>query len=108
MSKPAINRFAAFAKPPIAAETSAPVVTIAPPAIEQTPAVKPKRGPGRPKKEVKTEVQTTTIRLDPDDHLAVRTLALRDKMKMNELVFVALKDYCQKRGIKLHGASTNY
>lgn len=62
-----------------------------------------KRGPGRPKSTSKSEVQTTTIRLDPDDHAAVRMLALRDKTKMNDLVFIALRDYCGRRGVQLHG-----
>ena len=73
--------------------------TVAAPSSE----IPPKRGPGRPKQEVKAEIQTTTIRLNPDDHLAVRQLALRDGQKMNELVFVALKEYCAGRGIKLQG-----
>lgn len=66
------------------------------------PAEKPpvKQGRGRPKKPVKGDIQMTTIRLDADDHLTIRTLALRDGMTMNELIQTALRDYCQKRGIK--------
>ena len=77
------------------------VAEVAGPATEKL-----KKVPGRPKKEKKPEVQTTTIRLDPDDHLAVRQLALRDKQTMNELVFVALKEYSARRGIKLNGSNT--
>lgn len=62
-----------------------------------------RKGPGRPPKASKEVVQTTTIRLDPDDHLAVRQLALRDKMTMNELIFVALQKYCDSRGVRLAG-----
>ena len=103
------NRFSQFAKPKVAEQPAAlaPVKPAAEPKpVSVEPATPPaKRGPGRPKRvEPKPDLQMTTIRLDPDDHLAVRTLALRDKMKMNELVFVALKDYCAKRGIKLQGA----
>ena len=77
-----------------------PVVAKAAPA----PVAKEKRkGPGRPPKAVKEAVQTTTIRLDPDDHLSVRQLALRDKQTMNELIFVALKQYCDSRGVRLAG-----
>lgn len=95
------NMMARFLKPaaPVEAPTPAPVV---PPTTENQQV---KRGVGRPKNTKKTEVQTTTIRLDPDDHLAVRQLALRDRMAMNELVFVALKDYCARRGVKLEGPS---
>lgn len=95
------NMMAKFLKPvpPSEASTPAPVVPLAA-ENQQT-----KRGVGRPKNTKKTEVQTTTIRLDPDDHLAVRQLALRDRMAMNELVFVALKDYCARRGVKLEGQS---
>lgn len=92
------NKMMAFLDKPKEAE---PVAT---PAVATPQAVMPvKRGPGRPKQEVKAEVQTTTIRLNPDDHLAVRQLALRDGQKMNELVFVALKEYCSRRGVKLQG-----
>jgi predicted HicB family RNase H-like nuclease len=62
-----------------------------------------KRGAGRPKKAEKQQVQITTIRLDPDDHLEVRQLALRKKMAMNELVFVALQAYCKTQGVLLKG-----
>lgn len=75
----------------------------APEAPATKPAEKPpvKQGRGRPKKAVKGDVQMTTIRLDADDHIAIRTLALRDGMTMNELVQAALRDYCHKRGIKI-------
>ncbi len=66
-------------------------------------ATEKRKGPGRPPKAVKDTVQTTTIRLDPDDHLAVRQLALRDKQTMNELIFVALQKYCDSRGVRLTG-----
>lgn len=66
-------------------------------------ATEKRKGPGRPPKAVKETVQTTTIRLDPDDHLAVRQLALRDKQTMNELIFVALQKYCDSRGVRLTG-----
>lgn len=95
------NMMAKFLKPTQPAEAPAPAPVVQP-LLDASPV---KRGPGRPKKPKKPEVQTTTIRLDPDDHLAVRQLALRDKMAMNELVFVALKDYCSRRGVKLQGAS---
>jgi hypothetical protein len=73
------------------------------PAEKPVPAEKPpvKQGRGRPKKVTKGEVQVTTVRLDADDHLAVRTLALRDSMTMNELIQAALRDYCHKRGVRL-------
>ena len=66
------------------------------PAEKPVPAEKPpvKQGRGRP-------IQVTTVRLDADDHLAVRTLALRDSMTMNELIQAALRDYCHKRGVRL-------
>ena len=71
------------------------------PAIQ--PAEKPavKQGRGRPKKPTKGEVQMTSIRLDTDAHLAIRTLALRDGMTMNKLIETALRDYCHKRGVKI-------
>lgn len=74
------------------------IAEVAGPATEKL-----RKRPGRPKKEKKPEVQTTTIRLDPDDHLAIRQLALRDKQTMNELVFIALKEYSGRRGVKLNG-----
>lgn len=67
-----------------------------------TPAAARKR-PGRPPKSEKDNVQTTTIRLDAEDHLAVRQLALRDKQTMNGLIFAALKAYCESRGVRLAG-----
>lgn len=72
----------------------------------EAPAVKPekpavKQGRGRPKKAVKGDVQMTTIRLDADAHLAIRTLALRDGMTMNQLIETALRDYCHKRGVRI-------
>lgn len=79
---------------------AAPVVVKAAPAPVAT---EKRKGPGRPPKAVKETVQTTTIRLDPDDHLAVRQLALRDRQTMNELIFVALQQYCDSRGVKLTG-----
>lgn len=105
-----MNKMAGFmksAKAPVAAPSPAPTKIPEPtpataPVIEATPA---KRGPGRPPKPKKQESKPTTIRLDPDDHLAVRQLALRDDMPMNKLVFVALKDYCARRGVKLQGVS---
>jgi hypothetical protein len=80
---------------------AAPVVVKAAPAPVATATGK--RKAGRPPKTAKEVVQTTTIRLDPDDHLSVRQLALRDKMTMNELIFVALKQYCDSRGVRLTG-----
>jgi predicted HicB family RNase H-like nuclease len=72
--------------------------------VTSTPVAKEERkGPGRPPKAEKELVQSTTIRLDPDDHLAVRQLALRDKQTMNELIFIALKKYCDGRGVRLSG-----
>jgi predicted HicB family RNase H-like nuclease len=79
------------------------------PAVEKAtpakagPVAAKRKGPGRPPKDAKEVVQTTTIRLDPDDHLAVRQLALRDRQTMNELIFVALKQYCDNRGVRLTG-----
>jgi hypothetical protein len=75
----------------------------APEATVVKPAEKPpvKQGRGRPKKAVKGDVQMTTIRLDADAHVAIRTLALRDGMTMNELIQAALRDYCHKRGVKI-------
>lgn len=75
----------------------------APEAPATKPAEKPpvKQGRGRPKKTVKGDVQMTTIRLDADAHLAIRTLALRDGMTMNQLIETALRDYCHKRGVKI-------
>lgn len=72
----------------------------------EAPAVRPekqpvKQGRGRPKKAAKGDVQMTTIRLDADAHLAIRTLALRDGMTMNQLIETALRDYCHKRGVKI-------
>ena len=60
-----------------------------------------KQGRGRPKKPVKGDVQMTTIRLDADAHLAIRTLALWDGMTMNQLIEIALRDYCHKRGVRI-------
>ncbi len=82
---------------------AAPVVAKAAPAPVATAK---RKGPGRPPKAVKETVQTTTIRLDPDDHLAVRQLALRDKQTMNELIFVALQKYCDSRGVRLTGKTS--
>lgn len=96
------NRMAGFMNQS-RSKTEAPAPTPKPVEVAATEA--PKRRAGRPKKETKAEVQPTTIRLDTDDHLAVRTLALRDKMPMNILIFTALKEYCNKRGVKLHGAA---
>jgi len=82
----------------------ADLMTDQPPTVAS--AVEPERPPlnrgrGRPRTPRKGDIQVTTIRLDADDHLAVRTLALRDGMTMNELIQVALRDYCQKRGVKI-------
>lgn len=82
---------------------AAPVVVKAAPAPVAT---EKRKGPGRPPKAVKETVQTTTIRLDPDDHLAVRQLALRDRQTMNELIFVALQQYCDSRGVRLTGKAS--
>lgn len=73
------------------------------PAVAPVPTEPPpvKQGRGRPKKATKGEVQVTTVRLDADDHLAVRTLALRDGITMNDLIKSALRDYCHKRGVRL-------
>lgn len=65
-----------------------------------------RRGPGRPPKVQKDETQSTTIRLDPQDHLAVRQLALRDGLTMNDLVFLALKKHCEARGVNLQGKAS--
>ena len=75
----------------------------APEDLETQPAENPavKQGRGRPKKPVKGDVQMTTIRLDADAHLAIRTLALRDGMTMNQLIETALRDYCHKRGVRI-------
>lgn len=74
-----------------------PAPAVAPVQTEPPPV---KQGRGRPKKVTK-EVQVTTVRLDADDHLAVRTLALRDGITMNDLIKYALRDYCHKRGVRL-------
>lgn len=84
----------------------APATTVVAKAEPAPVATQKRKGPGRPPKAVKETVQTTTIRLDPDDHLAVRQLALRDKQTMNELVFVALQEYCDKRGVRLTGKAS--
>ena len=93
MTKSKSNAFAdLMLDEPTPAPAVAPVQTEPPPV---------KQGRGRPKKVTKGEVQVTTVRLDADDHLAVRTLALRDSMTMNELIQAALRDYCHKRGVRL-------
>lgn len=74
------------------------------PVIDAVPPVR--RGPGRPPKVQKDETQSTTIRLDPQDHLAVRQLALRDGLTMNDLVFLALKKHCEARGVNLQGKAS--
>lgn len=77
---------------------AAPSVPIA------SPAPAARKRPGRPPKLEKDNVQSTTIRLTAEDHLAVRQLALRDKQTMNGLIFVALKAYCESRGVRLTGS----
>ena len=72
------------------------------PATQPTEKPPVKRGRGRPKKAVKGDVQMTTIRLDADAHVAIRTLALRDGMTMNQLIETALRDYCHKRGVRIY------
>jgi predicted HicB family RNase H-like nuclease len=96
MSK--MNAFGSF----IGEHVTASVPLTSKPEPKQTTAAK--RSVGRPRKAIKPDVQTTTIRMDPADHTAVRTLALRDKVAMNDLVFTALKEYCKKRGVLLAGA----
>lgn len=101
--KPGMSAFLAGATQPPPATAPKPVGPV--PVVAEVKTEAPvKRGKGRPAKAEKTEVQMTTIRLDPDDHLQVRQLALRDHMPMNELVIVALREYCKKRGVKLSGA----
>lgn len=85
------------------APATAVVEKVAPAPAKAEPVSTEKRKAGRPPKAEKEVVQTTTIRLDPDDHLAVRQLALRDKQTMNELIFVALRQYCDARGVRLTG-----
>lgn len=94
MSKTKTNAFGSF--------LVAPAVAAAVPAVAEA-AIVIKRTVGRPKKVKLPEFQTTTIRMDPADHTAVRTLALRDKVAMNSLIFSALKEYCKKRGVVLSG-----
>lgn len=84
----------------------APAAPIVAKASPSPVATQKRKGPGRPPKASKEVVQTTTIRLDPDDHLAVRQLALRDKQTMNELIFVALQKYCDSRGVRLTGKAS--
>lgn len=104
--KPGMGAFLAGAKPTPAPEAEPKPVAKAevPAPVKASPEAPAKRGRGRPPKADKAEVQMTTIRLDPDDHLQVRQLALRDRMPMNELVMLALREYCKKRGVKLSGA----
>lgn len=49
----------------------------------------------------RSEVQITTFRLNAEDHVAIRQLAFRDGQFMNELIVAALREYCDKRGVKL-------
>lgn len=86
--------------------TDAPAAPVVAKAAPAPVATQKRKGPGRPPKASKEVVQTTTIRLDPDDHLAVRQLALRDKQTMNELIFVALQKYCDSRGVRLTGKAS--
>ena len=60
----------------------------------------PPRGRGRPRARSEAP-QTTTIRLSGDNHQSVRQLALRDRVPMNTLIFTALAEYCERRGVRL-------
>lgn len=75
---------------PVTAPVAAPVAAVqAPP-----------RARGRPRARSEAP-QTTTIRLSGDNHQAVRQLALRDRVPMNTLIFTALCEYCERRGVRL-------
>jgi hypothetical protein len=64
---------------------------------------KPKRGPGRPPKPLYDLAKQTAIRLDPEDLRRLKKLAVDDDMTFNRLVYLALRDYCGTRGVKLVG-----
>lgn len=97
MSKTKNNPMLAFA-------AQAPIPKSAPAPAATNPAAEPlPKGRGRPRKAGSDDLQATTLRLNTDDHSAVRMLALRDKMPMNDLIFTALKEYCERRGVYLTG-----
>ncbi len=55
---------------------------------------------GRPRKADAEDIQSTTVRLNADDHTALRMLALRDKKSMNDVIITALAEYCEKRSVR--------
>jgi len=72
-----------------------PAPEVAP--ANETPVKLPR---GRPKARAEAP-QATTVRLSQDNHMKVRTLALRDRVAMNTLILTALSEYCQRRGVQL-------
>ncbi len=87
-----MNKFAAFAPP--APPADEPTVTATPEPLPSKP-----RSRGRPRKEV--ACQSTTIRLPEDLHYKVRTLAFREHSSMSDLLIRAVKEYCEKRAIRI-------
>lgn len=104
MSKVKANPFASTMED----EAPKPPEVVLQPEPKAAPPAAPeaKRGRGRPAGPTK-ETQPTTLRLHPDDHLAVKQLALRDKRQMNDLIYEALRLYCKSRGVQLKYAPSN-
>lgn len=63
----------------------------------------PRRGRGRPPKAASDLAKQTAIRLDLEDLKRLKKLAVDDDMTFNRLVYLALRDYCLTRGVKLVG-----
>ncbi|XPJ79408.1 hypothetical protein ACNSPR_31135 [Klebsiella pneumoniae] len=93
-------------------DTVAPVESAVPRAPAGTPAdtktgatakkgeASANRQRGRPRKADAEDIQSTTVRLNSDDHTALRMLALRDKKSMNDVIITALAEYCEKRSVR--------
>lgn len=90
------NAFANILGVPAVPASLEPTPVTAPVAAVQAPP----RARGRPRERSEAP-QTTTIRLSGDNHQAVRQLALRDRVPMNTLIFTALCEYCERRGVRL-------
>ena len=71
------------------------------PAPARDPGAPRKRG--RPPKPENEQLQSTTLRLDPEDHATLRSLAFRDRTTLNDLIYRALADYCEGRSVRFKG-----
>lgn len=58
-----------------------------------------------PKKEAAaSDVKMSTYRLTESDYRLLKGLAARDGMKLNDIIYEALRQYCKGRGVELTGS----